>query len=623
MSGSDSNPDFSSRFWRAAVWILAGLPAWVTLALLWPLRAEVPFADGWAMVEQYQAWMEGHYGWLDFFMPHNQHPSVPGKALYLAVLHWGRGEVSLLPLVTWGMAVLVSLALLDLLRRGRVAAGSSLPWAWLGVNMLVFGLAQGSVWTWEFLVFNTVPGTALVLGLALLADGVRLRWGLKVALASGLGLLAVFGFGSGWVVPFLLLPAVILSGLTQEGGHRGRVMAVAVLWAGGMALATLIAFGVVGPIEAPTLPAAAGRLSQVMERPRDMVQFVLILLGRALGQGTVLDPAAQSTWAGLLLTGMGGVAVVGLLKAGGRSVACLARVWPWLSLVAWAVANALLICWGRAADSQIAALDQRYVAFTLFGWVGVLGLLMLAHRRLAETVSGPGMAKLMDRVRLPIFGALGVVWLVASVEGWQAMRVDKERMLSEQGSLAFARLLRLDEFQFWSGLSHFDHQGELALFLHGQGRLRKVGLLDDKRVTRAKLSTSLVASKGRLVGMECQADGTWRLEGWSAWTEGWAGRPSLIAVSFAGSDGDEEWVAVGAPNMVDDFFQNEWLRMRYREHYFGWECVIPGNVSAGLREGVLRAYGYDARRRAFRLLGGEVKTDGLPTGGSVVRLAQP
>ena len=33
------------------MWILAVLPAWVTLALLWPLRAEVPFADGWAMVE--------------------------------------------------------------------------------------------------------------------------------------------------------------------------------------------------------------------------------------------------------------------------------------------------------------------------------------------------------------------------------------------------------------------------------------------------------------------------------------------------------------------------------------------------------------------------------------------
>jgi len=592
--------------------------------VMWPLRAEVPFADSWAVVEQYQAWMEGRYGWLDFFMPHNQHPSAPGKALYLAVLHWGKGEVALLPLLTWGMGVMVSLTLLRLLRQGRVVAGPGLPWAWLGVNLLVFSLAQGSVWNWEFLVFNAVPGTALVLGLALLADGVKGRWGLKVALSSLLGLVAVFGFGSGWVVPQLLLPAVILSGWTQAGCHRGRVVGVAVLWTGGMALATLIAFGVIGPIETPAMPSAAGRLSEIMERPMDRVQFVLILMGRGMGQGSVLDPVVQSTLAGLLLTGMGSLALLGLVRAGGGlSVAILARIWPWLALVGWAVANALLICWGRAAESQVAALDHRYMAFTLFGWVGVLGLLMLAHRRLVETERGPGWVCVMGWVRRPCLGIFGLLALLASVEGWQAMRAEKDRMLSVQGSLAFARVLPLDAIQFWRGNSHFDGQGELALFLHEHDRLRKVGLLDDKRVARAKLLAPLVSSKGRLMDLECRADGTWRLEGWSAWSEGWAGRPSLIAVSFAGSGGDEQWVALGAPNMVDDFYQNEWLRMRYREHYFGWECVIPASVSAGLRDGVLRAYGYDARRRAFRLIGGRVETDGLPANAPIVRLALP
>ena len=606
------------------MWILAVLPAWVTLALLWPLRAEVPFADGWAMVEPYQAWMEGRYGWLDFFMPHNQHPSAPGKALYLAVLHWGKGEVALLPLVTWGMGVMVSLALLGILRRGRVVVGSSLPRAWLGVNLLVFSLAQGVVWNWEFLVFNAVPGTALVLGLALLADGVKGRWGLKVAMASLLGLVAVFGFGSGCLVPLLLLPAVILSGLTRADCRWGRVVGVAVLWTGGMVLATLIAFGVIGPIEVPDMPSSAGRLSEIMERPLDRVQFVLIVMGRGMGQGSVLEPVVQSTLAGLLLMGMGSLALVGLVRAGGcLSAVNLARIWPWLALVGWAVANALLICWGRAAESQVAALDQRYVAFSLFGWVGVLGLLMLAHRRLVETERGVGWVRATVWVRGPCLGFLGLMALLSSVEGWQSMRSEKQRMLSVQGSLAFAKVLPLDAFQFWRGNSHFDGLGELALFLHQYDRLRKVGILDDNRVARAKLSAPLVSSKGRLVDLECQADGTWRLEGWSAWAEGWAGRPSLIAVSFAGSGGDEQWVAIGAPNMVDDFYQNEWLRMRYREHYFGWECVIPASVSVGLREGVLRAYGYDARRRAFRLIGGRVETDGLPANAPIVRLALP
>jgi len=624
MSDSDSNPDHSSRLGRAAVWILAGLPAWVTLVVMWPLRAEVPFADGWAMVEQYQAWMEGRYGWLDFFTPHNQHPSAPGKALYLTALHWGKGEVALLPLVTWGMGVIVSLALLGMLRRCRVVSSPGLPWAWLGVNLLVFSLAQGTVWNWEFLVFNAVPGTALVLGLALLTDGVKGRWGLKVALSSLLGLVAVFGFGSGLVVPFLLLPAVVLSGLTQADCRRGRVVGVAVIWTGGMVLAALIAFGVIGPIETPYMPSSAGRLREIMETPLDKVQFVLIVMGRGMGQGSVLDPVVQSTLAGLLLMGMGSLALVGLVRAGGGlSVAILARIWPWLALVGWAVANALLICWGRAAESQVAALDQRYVAFSVYGWVGVLGLLMLAYRRLVEMERGLVWVRAMVWVRGPCLGFLGLLTMLASLEGWQSMRVDKERMLSVQGSLAFARVLPLDAFQFWRGISHFDGQGELALFLHEHDRLRKVGLLDDKRVARAKLLAPLVSSKGRLRDLECQADGTWRLKGWSAWAEGWAGRPSLIAVSFAGPGREEQWVAIGSPNQVDDFYQNEWLRLRYREHYFGWECVIPASVSAGLRDGVLRAYGYDARRRAFRLIGGRVETDGLPANAPIVRLALP
>src|SRR3954469_8793429 len=60
-------------------WLLAFAPAILVLLYISPLRLHVPYHDSWAFVEQYQKWTEGHYGWREFFAPHNNHPSAPGK----------------------------------------------------------------------------------------------------------------------------------------------------------------------------------------------------------------------------------------------------------------------------------------------------------------------------------------------------------------------------------------------------------------------------------------------------------------------------------------------------------------------------------------------------------------
>jgi hypothetical protein len=621
MRSDDFRPALPSQARRYAMWTLALLPALVTLWLVLPLRTITPYGDAWAIVSQYQAWQAGDYGWQDLFRPHNQHPSVIGKLLYFAVLQWGRGEVALLPVATWGMSVMVSFSLLTLLRWCRAVTDRALPVVWFLVNTVLFSLTQGHVWTWEFLVFNAVPGTALVAGLAVVAVPERLSMTARTLLAAVLSLAAVFGFGSGFLVPCLLLPMLLLKAQGHHGWGRARLAVLAGAWLAAMGVATLLAFGVIGPVEAPSMPAAGGRVGELASKPADVVRFILVMLGRGWGQGTALDPTTQSALAGVGIVVAALVAAVLLARCGGWWTGLASRLWPWLALGAYGGANIALICWGRMAESLVAALDDRYVAFTQFVTLGVLGALLVGVRRLEETGRLPGVRRALGGLVVPVVTGWLLIEVLVNFQGWQALRCLHQYMQAQRAGLVFAKILPIDQMPFWNGLVQASRQGELAIFLADQGKLRKVTMLEEPEVARVKQNAALVASKARLLSLEVGADGGWRIRGFCAGNEGRDSRPSLVAISLATEGGAERWVGIGAHDMVDNFFENEWMRNRYREHYFGWECRLPAEIVAGLQTGVLRAYAYEVDRQAFRKIGGAIATAGLPKAGPHLRVA--
>lgn len=602
----------SLRLRRIALWVLAASPALLTLGFILPLRSVTPHADAWAIVEQYRAWLEGNYGWRDLFKLHNQHPSAVGKLLYFAVLHWGRGEVALLPLLTWGLSAVVSVSFLGLLRWCRVVTAAWLPAAWLAGNLMIFSLAQGNVWTWEFLVFNAIPGACLALGLAALGAPGGRGFVFLTALAAALSLAALFSFGSGFLVAFLLLPAWLLRAQASPRMKGRRLILAGAVWVAVMSVMTLLALGVIGPVAPPAAPAPEGRLQALLAEPGRTAQFLLILAGRGWGQGSSLDPVTQSAWAGAACVAAGLAALLALVRCGGVSADLLRRLWPWLAFAGYGGANALLICWGRMAGSMVAALDARYIALTAFLGLAVLGLLLLAQRRLEETGRWPRWRRAGSAAALPALAALAVVSAYAWADGCQGLRAEHQRMQALRGSLAFAKILPLDRFVFWGGLSQVDGAGELALFLHEHRRLRGVDLLESAEVAAAKVLSPVAAAKGRLISLEVLADGSWLVRGYCAWDGGWDTRPALVALSFASEGSAESWVALGAHHMLDDFFHNEWMRLRQREHYFGWQCRVPAELAARLGRGVLRAYGYDADRHAFRSIPGSLSMADLP-----------
>ncbi len=138
------------RVWNWVFWLLAFFPAIVQLSNILSRRLPVPYQDSWGFMDQYQKWCEGHYSWGDLFAPHNVHPSAPGKLVYFAVLQFLRGDVSLLPLLSWSLSFVISLGVLALSRslwRGKSWQGAGLM---LLANLSIFTPTQGVAWIWDF-----------------------------------------------------------------------------------------------------------------------------------------------------------------------------------------------------------------------------------------------------------------------------------------------------------------------------------------------------------------------------------------------------------------------------------------------------------------------------------------
>lgn len=585
------------RFVARAVllWACAFLPAVFVLACILPRRTRVPYHDSWAFVEQYKNWCEGHYGWREFFAPHNNHPSAAGKAVYFAVMHWFRGDAGLLPLVTWGLALVISLCVLALsvpLWRGRAARGAALLFL---VNLSVFTLAQGHTWIWDFVFQNTIAGACLMTGLWSLsaADAKSWRW----VLAALSGIIAAFSFGTGPAVGFLLLPAVWLALARHALIRRWQITT---LWAAGFALVGWLAlkFFVLAGRSAGH-PDAMGRVGELVSRPWDTACYILALLGHTLGQGTVFEPVTMcALWGAVLLAAFLICSGVVLSR---RDAALLRATWPWMAMFLWALLNAAAICVGRLRVSMETALASRYGAFMLFAVAGVVLLAAHAAMHTGEGVAG----RCLRRALAPGAALLVAFHLLAWRAGADSLELYLRRMDGEKAALAFAGVLPLPEAVLWQ-LDYADGTVKLARFLKEHGRLRDVNFVADTALSRWHRSGD-VSDKWAHWELMRDSGGTWIMQGVCGLSKDLTSMPDLVLVTAATPEEPEKIIALVPPLLPEDFFDREILRRRHYSHYFSWRWPVEREALPAKGEVTLRAYAFDAVGRKVRLIQGEAK----------------
>src|SRR6187399_59983 len=171
----------SERLARIWPWVLAALPALVLLSIMLPLRVAVPHLDEWVYVQQYQDWTLGQCTWGDFFERHYVHPSAVGKLIYFAVMHGLRGNLGVLPLLTWGLSAVTAACVCLLARplwRGDRATGAILMSC---VTLTIFSPSPGEAWIWNFLFQNIIPQACLAVALVILSSGRISPWRIGAA----------------------------------------------------------------------------------------------------------------------------------------------------------------------------------------------------------------------------------------------------------------------------------------------------------------------------------------------------------------------------------------------------------------------------------------------------------
>lgn len=573
------------------LWTGAFLPALVVLLYIWPRRSRVPYLDSWAFVGQYQAWCEGHFGWREFLAPHNQHPSAAGKTVYFAVMHWFRGDAALLPLVTWGLALVISwcvLALSHPLWRDRPVRGAGLMFL---ANLSIFTLAQGHAWIWDFVFQNAIAGACLMTGLWALSAHEPRWWRWMLAALSGF--VAAFSFGTGPAVGFLLLPAVWMALGKRILAVRCRVTA---FWGAGFALTGWLALRFfVPPGQAVGPSDGLGRVWDLVSRPGETANYVLALLGHTLGQGTVIEPVTLCAgWGAVLL----GTFLIGAWAVVRRRDAALWRVsWPWMAMFLWALLNAAAICVGRLRVTLDTALAMRYGAFM---WFAVAGVVLLTAQ--VAIHGGGGMTgRWLRRTLAPGAVLLVSFHLMAWRAGADSIEIARRKMNGERAALVFAGLLPLPA-------SMHDPAGtaNLARFLAEEGRLRDVTFAEDATLARWRRGADVSAKWAHWELMR-GSGGTLKLQGVCGLSKDLLTTPDLVLVTALVPDAPERIIALVPPLLPDDFFDRALLRRHFHSHYFSWNWTVDRKALRATGEVTLRAYAFDARERKVRLIQGEAR----------------
>lgn len=599
------------------VWLLALAPAFVTLGLLIELRATAPHGDSWFIVEQYRQAVDGRFTWRDFVQLHNEHPVVPGRAIYFFVLHCCGGEVGLLPLATWTLSVLTSFGLLRLLVLTVPVRGWRLAVLWGLLNTLLFAPTHGDAWLWEFLVFNAFVVPCLVGGLCGVVSPAATRSAAQRALffAAGPAALATVSLGSGALVPWLLLLAWLGRHAGQGLLSRRRLAGLGLAWSLFFLVFTGLVHGAWGGLVEPAVRTdAQSRLADVASRPVEVLHYVLVVLGFGLGQGTVVEPVAQATASTLVFALALFVSLPPLrFGAAGRWRAAA----PWLILIAFAVGNAALIGWARFRFSFISALVHRYVPLTIPFAVAVIVLVVLA----ATHAPASPRAQWLRR-QLPLLGGLLGGWIGLNwLGGWQAMKTHGLMISSHRAALSFTDVVAPAGVAIWPPMDQ-ELLPPLIKWLEQRDALPAVRLLKDPSVSAARLRHPFNPNVARLTEWRTEPAGQVRVSGTCAVSTPPFYRPVLIALALE-SPQSHQWLALGFPDLTEDFFQSEWRRRGFREHYYRWTARFPVDLAPAPSGSILRAYAFLPEQQAFKPLSGDLPWPPPPGPAGMVVLSEP
>jgi hypothetical protein len=358
----------SSRVSRTILWLLTLVPfAWLVL-LVCKYAVPVPFQDQWELVPLLQKSYEGRVTLEDLWAQHNEHRILFPRLLMLLMARltgWNIG---------WEIALNVALgaALFGVLtwQIRRTALELALPglcWAVPAGSLMVFSISHYENWIcgWQLQVWLHL--LAAVSGIVLLAAR-PFRW-LKFACAGLLGVVATYSFGDGLVFWPVGLVVLVAAAARKKERRIG-----AALW---ILMSVLVYCSYAWHYQKP---ARHPSLASMFQKPFGYGFYVLQYLGALCGMGA---PAVMGA-AGLALLGWS------LWKLRKWKPADRDASLPYVGLILYSFASALVTGVGRVGFGADQALSSRYGAMSITFWISlVVFLLNTANARRGEVTVRP------------------------------------------------------------------------------------------------------------------------------------------------------------------------------------------------------------------------------------------
>ena len=508
------------------------------------------------IADPYLNWLHGESFWDQIHSQGNDSRMDVTKLIGFALIKWTGWDLRIESLTCVAIGLMTALGLARLFSKH---APGGVRWtvasAVIGVGIV---LTPHQWMNWTFGVQTCYLGVVFFTLLVVLCFDSGWSLPMRTVLAGVCAFAATHSFVNGWLA-WILASACLVRKLWCEVTQGRMKVLLVLLWVGFFGLNVLVYFQNYGP--GTSAAHEEPLLARFTADPMSFVNFFVRVLSAAFsdfGWGLNRDArfmvniyvATSVTIAALTLA-------VAVALSGWRKL-LQGPGWPFLLLCCLGLGNALAVTIARTGMVVSGPFQSRYIAFTLWFHVGLLGLLGLQEGKTWQKVKWSWLAVLFSG------------YLIGIPQGLRDGRRDFDRNQNMVAASALRHVavepVFLDAVKPGLGpalvtqLDELDHLG----LLH-------IPTIRSPKVKDATMSPVPIA-KGELKSGELQADGVF-LRGWAMEL---ASRDmgEAIVISLQPEGQDEEWLGIAQRRLIESKLSTK-HRASAEEDRLGW-AYKPG-----------------------------------------------
>jgi hypothetical protein len=420
-----------SAGWSPGLILIAFLPPLLLAVLIIQCWANVPFWDDWdtpgLLLREY--FSEGRFSWRQLFAQHNESRMVvPKLAAWAAALFTGEWDTRIPMALMWTTAVGIFVQFVWLLHKTVRASAASRWCLAAALSAVLFSTNQWENWLWSLQLAVFLP--PLCLASCLVVQHCPLAYRTKVIACALLSLISTFSNSNGmlcWILgaplPWVSHPE-LKSKPTKSATPGTASLAWMAIYVFGLIATIAVYFWGYSP------PAAHPSLGFAFKHPVAAAQYFIVWLGSPFCRGIGFDPLKSAFALGLLVI----AALVFFLFAVWRR-----RQWiksghgwiqlhPWTMLTVYGLASGVITALGRAGFGIDQAISVRYISFSSYVYLGLIGLIASLPRAEDGWAPRPRLLRLAGTAVVGLFFVIFVAnWLDGS-RAFRWRRVETEKM---------------------------------------------------------------------------------------------------------------------------------------------------------------------------------------------------